>query len=132
VRRTRPPLCSVVFQAAEAQRGSPSWNLGAAKCSMLASNTTSVVEPWVAIEDPMPSKLRLESSIVFVPLFLGSLKKSPRPRGEEPYKAASEVWALISSSNKEGLAVEPTQHRTPHHSQPLVCLTRIIHEAEFR
>jgi hypothetical protein len=36
----------------------------------------------VAIEGPMPSKLMLESSVVFVPLFLGVLKKALCPGGE--------------------------------------------------
>ncbi len=35
-----------------------------------------------SIEGPMPSKLMLESSVVFVPLFLGTLKKALCPRGE--------------------------------------------------
>jgi len=36
----------------------------------------------VAIEGPIPSKFMLESSVVFVPLFLGILKKALCPRGE--------------------------------------------------
>ena len=43
--------------------------------------TSLVVEASIAIVGPIPSKLILESSVVFVPLFLGMLKKALCPRG---------------------------------------------------
>jgi len=36
----------------------------------------------MATEVLIPSELMLESSVVFVPLFLGTLKNAPCPRGE--------------------------------------------------
>ena len=36
----------------------------------------------MAIEGPMPSKLRLEVSVMFVPLFLGSFIRTPDPFAE--------------------------------------------------
>jgi hypothetical protein len=61
----------------------------------------------------------LESSVVFVPLFLGSLKKALCPRDESPYKGASEVWVPISSTNtKLRLSSPPAteRHATLSHS----------------
>jgi hypothetical protein len=43
---------------------------------------TLVVETSMAIEGPMPSKLRLEVSVMFVPLFLGSFIRTPDPFAE--------------------------------------------------
>ncbi len=48
---------------------------------MQASKTSLVVEPSTAIEGPMPSQPMLAKRVVFLPLFLGTLKKARLPRG---------------------------------------------------
>ena len=52
-----------------------------------------------AIEGPIPSQPILAKRVVFLPLFLGTLKKALLPQGEYAYNGASEVWAPISSTN---------------------------------
>jgi hypothetical protein len=47
-----------------------------------ASKTSLAVEHSIAIEGPIPSQLMLAKRVVFLPLFLGILKKAHLPRGE--------------------------------------------------
>ena len=47
-----------------------------------ASKTSSVVEPSIAIEGPISSQLMPAKRVMFLPLFLGILKKARLPRGE--------------------------------------------------
>ena len=40
-----------------------------------------VVEPSTVTKGPMPSQLMLARRVIFLPLFLGTLKKARSPRG---------------------------------------------------
>jgi hypothetical protein len=64
-----------------------------------------VVEASIVIEGLIPSKLTLESSVVFVPLFLGSLKKALYPRGPVAIQRSKRgVTALCSEVDPGSLA----------------------------
>jgi hypothetical protein len=65
-------------------------------------NTSLVIEPSIVIEGPMPSKLMLESSVIFTLLFLGILKKALCPRAssrtKEPARCGLNIWSFYSYS----------------------------------
>ena len=57
----------------------PGERLGTSACSTYASKTALVVAPSTATDGPMPESVMLQSSVRFLPQFLGAraLRRSP-------------------------------------------------------
>jgi hypothetical protein len=63
----------------------------------------AVVAPSTASEEPIPSRVMLDSSVVLGPLLRGTEQCARSPLGAQAYNAESEVLVPISSTNTNRL-----------------------------